>query len=100
MAQNDQCTMIRINFLIEWPESEMLQATMPMDLRHAFGNRVSAIVDCFEVFIERPSNLMARAQTWSNYKHHNTVKFLIGISPQGLVTFLSKAWVGGQVTNK
>ena len=35
------------------------------------------IIDCFEIFIERPMNLKARAQTWSNYmyKHHNTVKF-------------------------
>ena len=90
---------IRINFLIEWSEREMLQATMPMDFRHAFGNRISVTVDCFEVFIERPSNLMARAQTWSNYKHHNTVKFFVGISPQGLVTFLSKA-SGGRASDK
>ena len=37
---------------------------------------------------------MARAQTWSNYKKHNTVKFLIGITPQGSVVFISKGWVG------
>ena len=35
---------------------------------------------------------MARAQTWSNYKKHNTVKFLIGITPQGTVAFISKGW--------
>ena len=27
-----------------------------------------------ELFIERPSNLEAQAQTWSSYKHHNTVE--------------------------
>ena len=27
--------------------------------------------------------LKARAQTYSSYKHHNTVKLLIGIAPQG-----------------
>ena len=56
------------------------------------------IIDCFEVFCERPANLKARAQTWSNYKHHNTVKFLIGISPQGVVSFVSKGW-GGRVSD-
>ena len=48
------------------------------------------VIDCFEVFMERPKGLMARAQTWSNYKHHNTIKFLIGISPQGSITYVSK----------
>lgn len=66
----------RLEFLIEWPEREMLQATLPMSFRQAFGCKVAVIVDCFEVFIERPSNLLARAQKWSNYKHHNTDKFL------------------------
>ena len=70
----------------------MLKATMPMEFRQAFGSKVAVIVDCFEIFIERPSNLLARAQTWSNYKHHNTVKFLIRIAPQGCVTYISPAW--------
>ena len=49
--------------------------------------------------MERPKSLMARAQTWSNYKHHNTVKFLIGVSPQGSITFVSKGW-GGHVSDQ
>ena len=32
------------------------------------------------------------------YKHHNTVKYLIGICPQGAVTFISKGW-GGWVSD-
>ena len=49
------------------------------------------IINCFEVFIERPSNLQARASTWSSYKHHNTIKILLGIAPQGAV---SESWSG------
>ena len=56
--------------------------TMPVDFRHHF-KRCICIIDCFEVFCERPSDLMARAQTFSDYKHHNTVKFLIAVTPQG-----------------
>lgn len=64
---------------------------MPMDFKRKFS-RCVVIIDCFEIFMERPATLMARAQTWSNYKQHNTCKFLIGITPQGTISFISKAW--------
>ena len=89
----------RMKCFIFWPEREELKMTMPMEFRKHFGTKVSIIIDCFEIFIERPSNYLARAETWSNYKHHNTVKFLIGITPQGAVSFLSKGW-GGRSTDK
>lgn len=44
------------------------------------------------------SSLKPRAQTWSNYKQHNTCKFLIGITPQGSISFVSQGW-GGRVSN-
>ena len=37
---------------------------------------------------------MARAQTYSQYKHHNIVKFLIAATPQGVILFVSKGWDG------
>ena len=35
----------------------------------------------------------------SSYKHHNTVKYLIGITPQGTVSFISEGW-GGRASDK
>ena len=87
----------RMKPLIKWPSREVLRETMPMEFRTHFKS-CAVIIDCFEVFIERPSSLKARAQTWSNYKHHNTVKFLIGIAPQGVITYISKGW-GGRVSD-
>ena len=72
---------IRLQDLILWPDLESLQKTMPICFQKSFGKKVAVIIDCFEVFMERPSNLKARATTWSNYKHRNTTKVLIGITP-------------------
>ena len=84
---------IKLDFLIHWPDRQELIKTMPTDFRKHFKKCV-IITDCFEVFIERPTSLKARAQTYSNYKKHNTVKFLIGITPQGSIAFVSKGWGG------
>ena len=89
---------VRLQPLVKWPGREELQLTMPIEFKKHFNRRV-AIIDCFEVFCECPKSLKARAQTWSNYKHHNTVKVLIAITPQGVISFVSKGW-GGRATDQ
>ena len=88
----------KTSFLIKWPERDVLHLTMPMSFRHFF-KKCCVIIDCTELFIERPSDLLARAQVWSNYKHHSTAKFLIGITPQGTISFVSKC-AGGRMSDK
>ena len=90
---------VRLSPLIRWPSRDELWKTMPLSFRKNFGTKVTIIIDCFEIFCDKPTNLLARAATFSTYKHHNTVKFLIGISPQGAVTFISDAW-GGRASDK
>lgn len=72
---------------------------MPLEFRQHFAQKMAVIIDCFEVFIQRPKNPLARTQTWSSYKHNNTIKFLIGITPQGSISFLSEFW-GERVSDK
>ena len=64
-----------------------------------YGLRVAAIIDCFEIFIEKPSNLLTKASTLSQYEHYNTAKYLISITPQGVVNFISKGW-GRQASDR
>ena len=71
---------------------------MPLCFRPVYGVKVVAIIDCYEVRIEKPSNLMAKGTTWSQYKQANTVKILNCILPQGVTTFFSDSW-GGRVSD-
>ncbi|XP_061168609.1 uncharacterized protein LOC133177716 [Saccostrea echinata] len=89
-----------INFLaqildpvIKWPDSEKIRKHMPLSFKLKYPNTTS-IIDCTEVFIQKPKNCSAQASTWSNYKSHNTLKALVAIQPNGAFTFVSKFWSG------
>ena len=51
--------------LIIWPENDITYSNIPESLKPNYKKVVSTI-DCFEVFVESPHNLTARAQAWSN----------------------------------
>ena len=87
----------KLGFLIQWPDRGVIMKTVPPLFKEKFP-KITSIIDCFEIFINRPKNLKARAQVYSNYKKHSTIKFLIACHPLGAVTFLSKAW-GGRATD-
>ena len=73
---------------------------MPHQFVESFGKNVAAIVDCFEVFIEKPSNVLARAQTFSQYKYAYTMKYLITpLHLKGVISFISQGW-GGRTSDK
>jgi hypothetical protein len=86
-----------------------LEALCPFASRHVTAQSLPAsfqqfpnircIIDCTEIFIERASSLTAQSLTYSNYKNHNTAKFLVAITPTGGFCFVSKAW-GGKVSDR
>ena len=49
-------------YKIPWPERGTIRAHLPESFRKKW-NDVVKIIDCSEVFIERPKNLTARVQT-------------------------------------
>lgn len=79
--------------LITWPSRSLIDKHMPSQFRELYPT-TRVILDCTEIFTEKPSSLPVQSATYSNYKHHNTFKGLIGISPVGAITFISELYAG------
>lgn len=84
--------------LIFFPERDVVLSTMPTSFLEQ-GSRARVIIDCTEVFIERPRDLCTQALTWSDYKKNNTAKFLVAVTPQGHIAYVSKCW-GGRTSDR
>jgi len=76
-----------------WPSQESVFSTSPVPFKEKYP-LVFAIIDATEVFIETPSDLFLQSSTWSNYKSHNTCKFLVACTPNGCICFISDGYVG------
>jgi len=83
--------------LIPWPSRDQIMANLPKCFTDM--PQVRIVIDATEFFCEKPSSLVAQNLTWSEYKHHNTFKVLIGVAPNGLVTFISRVW-GGHTSDR
>ena len=63
---------------------------MPEDFEKKYSStRVTKA--CIEVRCHMPSCLQLNGKLFGNYKHHTTLKGLIGISPGGDITFISRS---------
>ena len=72
--------------LLRWPSHEEGKHQFPKSFKKYPDTRV--IIDATEFFIEKPTSACAQKATWSDYKHHNTVKLLVGMAPNGDSTFI------------
>lgn len=84
----------KLKSLVTWPSRECLWNSQPIAFKRAFGKNICVIIDCFEVYSEVPSCKKNSCALFSTYKHHHTVKFLIGIAPCGTITFISDGFSG------
>lgn len=81
-----------------WPSRQSVDHYMPDSFRCLYP-RTRCIIDATEIYIQMPSNPTAQQLTFSNYKNHNTLKSLIGITPSGAVCFVSDLY-GGNISDK
>lgn len=84
---------LELKSLNPFPSRDIVNRTMPLSFKEKYPS-LRVILDCTEIFIQRSSNLVNQSLTFSNYKHHTTIKFLIGITPSGVISFVSEGWPG------
>lgn len=82
-----------LNELLIYPSAATVKSYLPPDYPPEYAD-TRVILDCTEFFITTPGNSSSQAATFSSYKHHNTVKTLIGVTPTGVITFVSKTFGG------
>ena len=69
---------------MKWPRFDKICTTLPEDFRADFII-CAVIINYLKIFTECTTNKVARAQTWSKYKHHNTAKALLILHQKGLL---------------
>lgn len=81
-----------------WAPRAVVDKTMPASFKVEYPfTRI--ILDCTELFIQKPSCIRSQSETYSTYKSHNTAKGLVGIAPFGAVTFVSDLY-GGHTSDR
>uniref|UniRef100_A0A146UYI6 Uncharacterized LOC105939542 n=1 Tax=Fundulus heteroclitus TaxID=8078 RepID=A0A146UYI6_FUNHE len=90
---------LHLSPLVRWPARECLLHTTPRQFREAFGGRVAVILDCFEIATEKPSHLKPQSEIYAQFNQKDAVKYLLGITPQGAVCFVSEG-CGQRVSDK
>ena len=53
------------------------------------------IIDGTEIEIHQLQSPDTQSETWSDYENRNTVKFLLGVTPNGVPSFGSHCFGGG-----
>ena len=81
-----------------WATKKTIEETMPEVFQQKYP-LTRVILDCTELFIEKPSCFRAQSATYSTYKSHNTAKGLVAIAPNGALTFISDLY-GGHCSDK
>lgn len=79
------------------PSREIIKLSLPVPFKEDYPN-CTLIIDCTEIRTEAPSNPDCQHMLYSHYKGGYTLKVLIGIIPNGMISFISKVY-GGRHTD-
>lgn len=83
--------------MTSFPTLAEVQQHIPWHFRRFPNTRI--ILDTTEVRMQKPSSLVAQKHTFSHYKYANTMKCLVGATPDCYVSFVS-AMYGGSTSDR
>jgi len=91
------CLAHMLKTFIYFPDPISVKKALPIPFRANYSH-VQSIIDCFEIQIQKPTNSVNQALTWSEYKKCNTLKYLISSTPDGFINFVSNGF-GGRISD-
>ena len=71
---------------------DQMQGSLPKVFKTM--KNIQCIVDCTEFRVEMPRDYAQQGNTYSSYKHFNTYKYLIAVTPNGGACFVSDLFKG------
>lgn len=84
---------IQLGRLVLWPSRQYVDRNMPDDFKAEYPT-TRVVIDATEIQCQVPSSFLNKTVSYSSYKSRQTKKGLIGIAPNGIVTFVSELYDG------
>ncbi|CAG2207149.1 unnamed protein product [Mytilus edulis] len=76
-----------------WSSRAAIDESMPQSFKDTYP-KTRVILDCTEIRVQTPSSKVLNSETYSSYKSHTTFKSLVGITPNGAISFVSSLYTG------
>jgi len=78
--------------MAKMPSREKNMTCLPSSF--AAFNNCRVVLDCTEIRCAVPKQFSHQTYTYSHYKHYHTHKVLIGVAPNGVITYISDCYPG------
>ncbi|KAG4078482.1 hypothetical protein HA402_009194 [Bradysia odoriphaga] len=87
-----------VQLMQDIPSREQNKRSLPAVFKEFSNCRI--VLDCTEMFTDKPNKMFQQESIYSPYKHHVTFKPLIGIAPNGVATYASIFYPGSTSDKK
>ena len=77
-----------------FPDRHVTAKNLPNCFKNKMLKNIRVIIDCSELHVQSPRDFGRQGNLYSSYKSHTTYKFLIGIAPNGAITYVSDLFEG------